>query len=441
MKKSSVLLLLVLALSITNLSAVNSYAAKKTAAHKAPKAAAAPAPEATPAPTPNSPVSIVATVGDDAITTNDLINRTKMTMISSGLKMDEETARKMAPKILQNLINERLQITESDKEGISVTDADIEKGVASIETKNKLPVGQLKKILTEAGVPYSTIQQQVKAQLLWARLKGKKVATKIKISDSEVTDFLKIQMQNVTSQQYHLNEIVLAVEMPSQEQKIKETADELAAKLRAGADFAKVAKQFSQSGTAEKGGQVGWIDEQEIPKEILAEIKKSTTTGQILGPIRSVEGYFLVKIDESRIINSNRINNIVNLKEYTGTAKTKKLLGPDSDAVQACSNPAQFAETNNYELTDHGDVTVKDLPPQLGDIVSNLKTAEFSKPIKKGELPTFFVVCEITENLQPEIDDTMKANARAFLMERKVEMSSRKYMRDLRQQYNIEVRL
>jgi len=76
----------------------------------------------------------------------------------------------------------------------------------------------------------------------------------------------------------------------------KKAAD-LAAKAQAkGADFAKLAREQSeQKETAAKGGELGWLPENQIIPEIRAAVSR-IEKGEVTGPIRSASGFHVVKL-------------------------------------------------------------------------------------------------------------------------------------------------
>ena len=76
----------------------------------------------------------------------------------------------------------------------------------------------------------------------------------------------------------------------------KKAAD-LAAKAQAkGADFAKLAREQSeQKETAAKGGDLGWLPENQIIPEIRAAVSR-IEKGEVTGPIRSASGFHIVKL-------------------------------------------------------------------------------------------------------------------------------------------------
>ncbi len=392
--------------------------------------------------------AIVATVGDDAITTQDLVNRTRLVIISSGLKGDEETARKIAPQVLQNLINEKLQMQEASRLKMEASDDEIKKAIEGIEKQNKMEVGQLSDIMKHAGIPPVTLQQQIKAQLLWSKIRAKKIQPKINVSDDEINDYLKSQSLNPAEEEYFVNEIVLPVENPKDENKMKDLATKLTGELQSGkAKFPAIAKQFSQSGSAQNGGEVGWLAENQVPKEILSEVKR-VGSNKIIGPIRSVEGYFIIFISDTRTIDAHADQNVVTVRQFEIPVKNPPAvkaalpkLKNINDPAQACSNGEAYAKTKGANVKNYNSVMVKNLDPAVMKVIEHLPTGQFSDPEFTGTSVAVFLVCEKTQEMTPQMTADEREKAQDALFKRKMELESRKYLRDMRRNTNIEIKI
>lgn len=436
-------------------------------------------------------IKIAATVGDEAITTYEMVSRTKLIIFSSGLPQDKETFNKVLPQGLQSLISDKLVIQEANRLGVVISDDDMKNAEKSIMEKNGFAEGQMEKLMAQMGIPLASFQGQIRAQIAQAKLKQMKVRPLINISDEEVEDFVKAQSFNQEVEEYYLNEIVLPVETPEDDAKVQELANKLYSELKSGKDFAAFAREFSGSGSAYNDGKVGWMPENQIPKEILAEIKKNEI-GVVSEPIRSIEGYFIVKASEKREQNSIAQEDEVNLKQFEimypektfpkkeepvpadpKKAKTKagkkaaaeaaakaaakeeaamkeaakvikglteKLLALSYDD-EACNNPETYAASNNVKFKDYGSIKIGELDPKVRPLVAELPVGEFSKPVKTPQSALVFLVCERIENIAPLVDDNKRAQAREALFARKMDLQWRKYIREIRRRTNIEIRL
>jgi peptidyl-prolyl cis-trans isomerase SurA len=281
------------------------------------------------------------------------------------------------------------------------------------------------------------MQQQVKAQIAWLKIKSKVIKPRVNVSDDEIDDFVKAQMMNLSQEEFHVMEIVLPVEDPKDEQKTADLANKLAEELQSGKDFGNIAKQFSQSASALSGGDVGWLAESQLPKEMLGEIRR-IGTNVISKPIRSIEGYFIIKVLESRKINSNDDQSLILLKQFS-SQNVQNVLALNNPG-KACIEPDSYAAKNGVSYKDHGILKIRDLGPELSSIVSRLEAGKFSPPLNIGGA-SVLIVCEKTEDISGEVDQTKRDRAKDILFDRKMELAARKYLRDLRRTTNIEVKI
>lgn len=80
-----------------------------------------------------------------------------------------------------------------------------------------------------------------------------------------------------------------------------EQAAELAARLRAGADFAELAAEYSaDSGTAANGGSLGWLGEGDAPAPAFEDALFSLAEGEVSAPVETEFGYHLIRLDGLR---------------------------------------------------------------------------------------------------------------------------------------------
>lgn len=393
---------------------------------------------------------IIATIGDEAITNADLINRMKITIISAKLESSPEVIEKIKPRVMQNLINEKLQIQAAKDAGVAPTETEIEKAISSLEQLNSMQPGDLRKLLGANNVPISSMKDQIRGEISWANLRNSSIRSKVKIKDDEVENFIKSQNVSTSRVEYFINEIVIPVDDPAEDEKIKNLALKLKSEIEAGKDFKAIAKQFSQSATATNGGEVGWLSENQLPPEIL-NIVEETPYGQITKPVRSVEGYFLIKADESRVISTSAEKDFVTLRQFILPVKDPskpkqfeaafKKAETLKDNTKACLHSEQYAEQNKVKLLDFGSVRIKDLSKGLKNIVTRLDTGKISPPVTGDQEVSLFIVCEKIQDLSPETDETEKQKAKEFLFRRELELQSRKFLRDLRRKTNIDVRI
>jgi len=94
-------------------------------------------------------------------------------------------------------------------------------------------------------------------------------------------------------------EIFIPVESATKEAEGLANANRLLDELRRGANFAGLARQFSQSGTATLGGDLGWVQDGELDEELNAVLLQMGP-GDISPPIRTLSGYQILLLRDMR---------------------------------------------------------------------------------------------------------------------------------------------
>lgn len=246
-----------------------------------------------------SRVEIVAVVNGESITNYDLQDRIRLTLRSSGLQDSSDIRSKLKLATLQTLINEILQRQEAQHQNIEVNPSDLQRAFAELEKKNNIPTGQFEKVLEQQGVKKDVVVKQIKSQLLWRKVLARKFPNASAVSESEVQEAMGQLEDTPEKVAYHLAEIALP-KMAEGNSDNKPLAKKLVDELRAGADFAKVAEQFSASSTASKGGDVGWLNERQLNVKI-KNIIANVSEGNVTDPIATEDGYLIFKVLEKQV--------------------------------------------------------------------------------------------------------------------------------------------
>ncbi len=213
--------------------------------------------------------------------------------------------RELARQVLDQLISERVQLQLAREQGIKIDEPSVDQAEQSVASQNQLTVAQMRRQLEREGVDPLRLREQLREQLLLTRLREREVDPRVRVSDSEVEQYLSEQQTrsadpaNMLLQMAHI--LVAVPEGATSEQlaELQAKAQGLLQRARAGEDFAALARQYSDAGDREGGGQLGLRPGDRYPPLFL-EATRALAPGQLAGPVRSGAGFHIIQLIERR---------------------------------------------------------------------------------------------------------------------------------------------
>ena len=240
-----------------------------------------------------------AVVNDEVISVLDLLMRVRLAILGAGMDDTPETRNRIARQILGRLIDERLQHQEAERLDIKVSDNQVDLAVEALAKQNKVTREQLFDALNQRKIFASTLRDQLRAELAWRFVIQRSLTSKVTISEDEIDEVAARVAARGGTLERRVSEISLTVETALQEDEVRQNAERLLEQLRQGGNFAGLARQFSQSATANLGGDLGWIKAEDLSEE-LNRVLTSMQPGQISPPIRTLTGFTILALRDQR---------------------------------------------------------------------------------------------------------------------------------------------
>ncbi len=126
--------------------------------------------------------SIVVLVNDDPISAYDIEQRERLLVVTAHEKPGPE----LKKKATDQLIDERLQIQQGKKLGITADEDDVSRVIADMAQNNKLTAEGLANALGQMGVNIKTLKDRVRAQFAWRDVVRRKFRRDVQIGDADV---------------------------------------------------------------------------------------------------------------------------------------------------------------------------------------------------------------------------------------------------------------
>jgi len=214
----------------------------------------------------------LAVVNGEAITKEALVHRL-LDLSTSGMSQLEE------------MVNETLLFQAAKKQGVTVTDAEIDARLA--EVKKSLGTDQaFNNYLAEQAVTREGIRHKLRIKILVERL----LADKAKVSDEDVQKTYDENKSMFQAPETVTLRIILTA--------TKERADEAIKRLDAGENFADVSKAISENAdTAKQGGLLGRVVRAQLIDPGVADAAFKTEVGKYSQPIQTPRGYCILKVE------------------------------------------------------------------------------------------------------------------------------------------------
>lgn len=389
---------------------------------------------------------IAAVVNDNVITSADIEQRMKLAFLASGLPDAPDVRAHLLPQILRALVDEQLQLQEAKRLDISVSKEEVEKALQSIARDNHIPV-DMRTFLKDKGGSPESLEDQIRAGISWNKVIQRELRPRVDVGDDEVESAIARVRANSGKQEYLVSEIFLSVDNAKDEDQVRQSADNLVQQIKHGANFAGVARQFSQSTGAASGGDIGWIQDGQLPAE-LNKTLQDMPTGSIAGPVRSSNGYHILALREKRTVSldggdSEPLLDIQQAFRATGSDADKSNARIEArnmgTTITSCNDLEGRLKVKfpSWRLQSMGSLKASQTPDWLSDKVKNLAVGKASEAMDtdKGVIVVF--VCG---RHAPDGKVDRDAIASAIGSE-KLELQARRLMRDLRRSGYIDIRV
>lgn len=190
----------------------------------------------------------------------------------------------MAQEALRNIVQQALVFQYAKDHNINVKSSDIDQKIADIKTR--LSDTQLDEALKQQGMTMQDLRDLMQEQLIVTQA----VDQQITITKAQEADYLS-KNHALLDQPKQVRARHILVSTLSQAQMIEQ-------KLKGGADFATLAKQYSSDpGSKDKGGELGFFTQGAMVKEF-SDAAFSMKPGQISAPVHSPYGWHIIQVEE-----------------------------------------------------------------------------------------------------------------------------------------------
>ncbi|QNI32117.1 peptidylprolyl isomerase [Alloacidobacterium dinghuense] len=203
--------------------------------------------------------------------------------------------------LLRDLIDQQLLLSKGKELGIT-GETETVKRLDDIRKQNHLDsMDDLQKAAESQGVSFEDFKQHIRDGIISSTVIRDEVGRHLNLSQADVQKYYDAHKADFDQpEQVKLSEILVPTANPDDATQVaaaQKKADDIAAQLKSGGDFAQVAKTESGGPTAAQGGELGDFRRGQLAK-VLEDQTFVLKPGEYTQPIRTKQGFVILKVTE-----------------------------------------------------------------------------------------------------------------------------------------------
>ena len=230
---------------------------------------------------------VVLVINEEIITLTEFMNEAE----KNGINMEEAG---MEYKFLEQIIDKTIVEQEAKQAGITVSDEELDFTLKEMKSRFKLDETEMEKALKKQNMTEESFRQQWRFQLLTQKLMEAKVKGNVAVTDQEIKEYYQQTYGDYEEgvSEIRIAHILILNNGPDALRKATKIADE----AKAGEDFPKLAKEYSQDTmSAQNGGDLGYFKKGDLVESLEFAVK-DVQINEIVGPVESPGGYHIIKV-------------------------------------------------------------------------------------------------------------------------------------------------
>ncbi len=397
---------------------------------------------------------IVAIVNDGVVLHSELQGQVQMVTARLRAQNTPLPAREIIEEqILERLIVARIQLQRAERLGIRMDDDTLNRALTAVAERNKISFNDLPAALESQGIGYGEYREEMRREMILEQLRARDVTARIQIPQAEVDRRMREQEGRDESIEYRLQHILIATPSSARAEDIAEArtqAADLVQRLRDGEDFSRMAVAYSAGQTALSGGDLGWMRTSEMPT-LFVNVAISLSEGEVSEALESPSGYHIVKLAETRgadkvIVQQRHVRHILIKPNEVVTLEQARQRA--ADLRQQILDGEDFAELAKEHSEDGGSANAGgDLDwtnpgtfvPPFEAALAELRPGAISEPVR-SEFGWHVIELLGTRDYD-STDDVQRNKVFMAIRREKQEIETERWLRQLRDEAFVEVRL
>jgi len=392
--------------------------------------------------------NIAAIVNDDVITSVELtqqLETIKKQIKSQNARLPPESI--LRKQVLDREVLKQIQLQIANGTGIRIDDNELNSTLNRIAQQNNLSIREFRDALEVDGLNFSNFREDIRDEMILARLQQREIHNRITISNQEVENFLATQAsQGNIDDEYNISHILIASPEAANADQIAETkkrAESILAKLDAGDKFQQVAISQSDGQKALEGGSLGWRKAGQLPS-LFATSVIQMAVGDHSKLIRSSSGFHIIHLNDKRtgekhmvtqtkarhiLIRANELNTETDVITRLRQLRERIIGGADFTELAKSHSDDRSSAVNGGDL---GWVSPGQMVPQFEAAMNSLNPGEISEPFQSQ---FGWHIMQTLERRDLDNSEEFSQNkAKEFIRQRKIEEMTEAWLRQMREE-------
>ncbi|MEO1000100.1 MAG: peptidylprolyl isomerase [Pseudomonadota bacterium] len=385
-----------------------------------------------------NPFSPALVVNDLVITFFDLDQRGRFLL---ALGATPQQAQAIAR---ETLITDRLKFQEAQRSGVTLSDEELEAGIAQFARVRGATPAQLEGALGARGVSRSALEEFISAELLWRKAMRLRFGARATPTDQDVESAIELGA-NAEAVSVRLAEIAIPYGPDGREDAIA-LAERLSIELNAGGDFEAAAREHSRSASRRQGGEIGVVPFDALPPEIASEIAL-LDEGGVTAAIALEQGVTVLKLLERIVERADGPETV--LVTYgratvpvpgAAAAAERQRLREEAQALAAELTACREVIARQDELGPGagitGPVAEDEIPAEIRAVLAPLVPGQTSTPVERADGFDVFILCQ----RDVAVGDEAREGLRDQIFQSRMASFAEGYLQELQRDAVIETR-
>jgi len=277
---------------------------------------------------------VVATVNENVITMSELdeavgIYLHQLSQMQNRPSISDQEKKALERRVLEELIDKKLKEDYALEMGIGASEEEIKRAIEDVLSRANISEVELQQALDKDGIRYEEYRDQIRNQIIKAKLIHREISNRIDIKDAEIEGYyLDHPEEFQTKEGFEIRHILLPLPPKPTPEKIEETSKEalrIRREILDGMPFEDASLKYSGDATAARGGRLGFFRKGDLNPEMERAVS-ALNEGEMSEPIRSPLGIHLIRLEEKTSGESRaleKVKEMIREKLYEVSAERK----------------------------------------------------------------------------------------------------------------------